>query len=37
LDPIATGPGTGFRPGGLGFPPNVRMVVPPDPRTPVSP
>jgi hypothetical protein len=37
LDPIATGPGTGFRPGGLGFPPNFRMVIPPDPRTPVSP
>ena len=37
LDPIAAGPGTGFRPGGLGFPPNIRVMTPPDTRTPVSP
>jgi hypothetical protein len=38
LPPVAAGPGNGFRPGGLGFPPRVLSpLLPPDTRKPVSP
>jgi hypothetical protein len=39
LDPVGLGPGRGTNPGGLGFPPRTPpiAVLPPNPRSPVSP